>query len=141
VKYPSLHILLLFLTATFAAGQSEELSFTIVRQETKSIVTLKSIKKFPCRNYRMDTRDYENADTIIIVVRDFISPTPCDGPRDVAAEQFTLLPPAKRFYLKLWYKGKYDKWRIFQHDTAYLVRPEGVTFSTYIETPKSSPAN
>lgn len=89
----------------------------------------------------MDTRDYENADTIIIVVRDFISPTPCNGPRDVAAEQFTLLPPAKRFYLKLWYKGKYDKWRIFQHDTAYFVKPEGVTFSTYIETPKSAPAN
>lgn len=141
MRHSSLHILLLVLTVTFAAAQSEELSFTLIRQETKSIVTLKSIKKFPCRNYRMDTRDYENADTIIIVVRDFISPTPCDGTRDVAAEQFTLLPPAKRFYLKLWYKGKYDKWRIFQHDTAYLVRPEGVTFSTYIETPMSSPAN
>ncbi|MCK9407814.1 MAG: hypothetical protein WCX28_06385 [Bacteriovoracaceae bacterium] len=114
-------------------AQDEELSFTLDRQETKSVVTLHSIKKFPCRNYRMDTRDYENADTIIIIIRDFIPPTPCDGPRDVAKEQFILQPSAKRFYLKLWYKGKYDKWRIFQLDTAYLVRPEGVTFSSYTE--------
>lgn len=122
---------LFFSLSLFA--QNEELSFTLERQDAKSIVTLQSVKKFPCRSYRMDTRDYENADTIIIVVRDFIAPTPCDGPRDVAREQFVMLPPAKRFYLKLWYKGKYDKWRIFQHDTAYLVRPEGVSFSTYSE--------
>lgn len=119
-----------------AAGQTEELSFSLQRQDAKSIVTLRSAKKFPCRNYRIDTRDYEHADTIIIVVRDFIEPTPCTGPRDVATEQFVLQPPAKRFYLKLWYKGKYDRWRIFQLDTAYLVRPEGVTFSSYTEPPK-----
>jgi hypothetical protein len=84
----------------------------------------------------MDTRDYQNADTIIIIIRDFIPPTPCKGSKDVAEEKFTLTPNAKRFYLKLWYKGKYDKWRIFQGDTAYLVRPEGVSFSSYSELKK-----
>ena len=118
---------------TFAISQENAITFSLERQESKSIVNLQSTKKLPCRDYKFDTRDYQNADTIIIIIRDFLAPTPCNGPRAVAEDKVTLTPPAKRFYLKFWYKGKYDKWRIFQHDTAYFVRPEGNSFSTYSE--------
>ena len=83
-----------------------------------------------------DLRDYQNADTTILIVMDFLKPVDCIGPRNVAEEKYIFTPPAKRFYLQLRYKGKRDMWRIFQHDTAYLVRPEGVSFSTYDELKK-----
>jgi len=134
----SLLFLLLFIlaAAVFTSAQDEAITFSLERHDIQSIVTLNSTKKFPCQNYRMDTRDYQNVDTIIIIIRDFIAPTPCKGAKAVAEEKFTLTPNTKRFYLKLWYKGKFDKWRIFQGDTAYLVRPEGVSFSAYTELKK-----
>lgn len=136
IKKSRFSILWFFFLFSVAFSQEDELSFSLERQETKSTVILRSIKKLPCKNYKFDTRDYQNADTIIIIVRDFLAPTPCNGPRAIAEDKLTLTPPAKRFYLKFWYKGKYDKWRIFQHDTAYFVRPEGISFSTYSELEK-----
>lgn len=129
-----LKLLIMFSCAATAFSQEEAFTFSLERNDPKSILILHSVKKFPCKNYRMDTRDYQNADTTIVIIRDFIPPTPCAGPRSVAEEQVPLTPATKRFYIKLWYKGKYDKWRIFQHDTAYSVRPEeSVSFSTYVE--------
>jgi len=127
---------LFFSIITLAYSQEEALSFSLERQDIKTIVILNSIKKFPCKNYLFDSRDYQKEDTMIIVVRDFIKPTPCSGPRAVAEEKFTVPTTEKRFYLKFWYQGKYDKWRIFRLDTAYLVKPEGVSFSTYTELKK-----
>ena len=128
------YTLLLLCSITSAAYSQESVfSFGLKRQDAKSIITLNTIKKFPCKNYLMDTRDYQNADTIIIVVKDFMPPSPCSGPRSEIEEKFIYVPSAKRFYIKLWYKGKFDEWRVFQLDTAYLVRPEGVTFSKYLE--------
>lgn len=117
----------------FLNAQKNLISFSLQKGETNCIVKLNSIKKFPCKNYGIITTDYENADTIIIAIREFVAPTPCRGGSDIARDSISITPTGKRFYIKFRNGVKSDKWRVFQSDTMYHVREEGpVSFSEHV---------
>ena len=122
---------LFFFGSAFAQSHEDQVSFSLERKGFATIVVLHSIKKFPCRNYQFDLRDYQNEDTTILVIRDFLAPINCTGPRDVAVDKYTVTPSSKLFFLQLRYKGKRDMWRIIREDSSYLVKPERASFSKY----------
>ena len=128
-------ILLIFCLSCILNAQKSNITFALQKTEANCVIKLYSIKKFPCKNYGIITRDFQHEDTIIVSIREFVPPSPCRGPGDIAKDAVTITPPNKRFYIKLRFGTQSDKWRVFQSDTMYHVREEGkISFTDYVES-------